>query len=51
MVNLQRMLKVPRPGGEKRGLNRVRKDLQVVDLYSSPAIVERVELADELGGK
>ena len=51
MVNVQRMFNVPRPSGEKRGLNRVRTDLQVVYPHSSHDIVERVGIADELGGK
>ena len=37
--------------GEKRVLNRVRMDLEVVNLHPSQTIVERVNLADELGGK
>ena len=36
---------------KKRGLNRVRTDLQMVDLHPSHTIVERVGLADELCGK
>ena len=39
------------PPGEKRGLNRVRTDLQVVDLHPSHIIVERAGLANELGRK
>ena len=51
MVHVQRMFNVPDRQVKKRGLNRVRTDLQVVDLHPSHIIVERAGLANKLGRK